>query len=185
MSAVFVVLATNLSDVVETLRQPFPVREGRGEKIDAFGLTYSDEHYIQSDKGMGTVIFQMPGATSRASGNGWSARRCCAGEGCCIIRGYPLLFSANAFDMFGCGRYTLPTEQRQELDLFPTSRWGLKHTNSCLDCMVSRKVVSTSRKTNGCQARKKILDEQGQFLLYWLCSQKRGVAQPGSAPQWG
>src|SRR5579883_1586282 len=89
MSAVFVVLATNLSDVVETLRQPFPVREGRGEKIDAFGLTYSDEHYIQSDKGMGTVIFQMPGATSRASGNGWSARRCCAGEGCCIIRGYP------------------------------------------------------------------------------------------------
>ncbi len=50
MSAVFVVLVTNLSDVVETLRQPFPVREGRGEKIDAFGLTCSDKRYIQSDK---------------------------------------------------------------------------------------------------------------------------------------
>ncbi len=37
------------------------------------------------------------------------------------------MFNAFALDIFGFGHYPLSTEKRQELILFPASRWGLKY----------------------------------------------------------
>src|SRR5437764_7547184 len=56
--------------------------------------------YILTERngnGIGTVIFQVEGATSRVTGSGSSCQRRCSDEACCMIEGYPL-----CYDLVSC-----------------------------------------------------------------------------------
>src|SRR5436309_744627 len=54
---------------------------------------------VRNGKGIGRVIFQMPGATSRAAGNGSGCRVGCSGKGCCIEE-LSFVFRYSNYDLF-------------------------------------------------------------------------------------
>src|SRR4051812_10623258 len=85
-AAVRAVRASGMPMPVSTKVQPWL-------PVSAYMLT------VRNGKGIGSVIFQMPATTSRASGNGSGCRAGCPGKDCCIEE-LSFVFRYSDYDLF-------------------------------------------------------------------------------------